>query len=380
MAALASNCRSLRKFSCGSCTFGVKGVDAVLRGCPLLEEISIKRLRGSADAVGDLVGPSAIAKNLRSVCLKELYDGEYFGRMIVESPNLKTLRLFRCSGEWDHVLEEVAKKAAGIVEVHLEKLQVSDRGLLALSLCPDLQVLHLVKTPECTDLGLISVAGKCRLLRNLHIDGWKTNRIGDQGLMAVAKRCPNLQELVLIGVNPTSTSLGLLASNCRNLERLALCGSETFGDAEISCIASKCVALKKLCIKGCPVSDQGIRALVEGCPNLIKVKVKKCKGVTPEGAHWLRASRETLAVNVESMVQMEVQDANLIESGMMEIVAGDHVLGLAEQIAAIDIPSTSKGRSSPWKNFLASILRRWGHGSSGSGSSGSLPIRSKERK
>ncbi|ONK73086.1 uncharacterized protein A4U43_C04F27010 [Asparagus officinalis] len=130
MAALASNCRSLRKFSCGSCTFGVKGVDAVLRGCPLLEEISIKRLQG----------------------------------------------------EWDHILEDVAKKAAGIVEVHLEKLKVSDRGLIALSLCPDLQVLHLVKTPECTDLGLISIAGKCRLLRNLHIDGWKTNRFGDQGL------------------------------------------------------------------------------------------------------------------------------------------------------------------------------------------------------
>ncbi|ONK81116.1 uncharacterized protein A4U43_C01F25480 [Asparagus officinalis] len=46
--------------------------------------------------------------------------------MIVELPNLKMLRLFRCSDEWDHVLEEVAKKAAGIVEVHLEKLQ--DQG------------------------------------------------------------------------------------------------------------------------------------------------------------------------------------------------------------------------------------------------------------
>ncbi|XP_038976847.1 F-box protein At1g47056-like [Phoenix dactylifera] len=46
MAALAKHCPNLRKLSCGSCTFGAKGVEAVLRGCPLLEEISIKRLRG----------------------------------------------------------------------------------------------------------------------------------------------------------------------------------------------------------------------------------------------------------------------------------------------------------------------------------------------
>lgn len=94
--------------------------------------------------------------------------------------------------------------------------------------------------------------------------------------------CPNLQELVLIGLNPTRISLELIAANCQNLERLALCGSETVGDAEISCIAAKCIALKKLCIKSCPVSNCGIEALAGGCPNLVKVKLKKCRGVTGE--------------------------------------------------------------------------------------------------
>ncbi|KAG1363939.1 F-box protein [Cocos nucifera] len=367
MAALAKNCPNLRKLSCGSCTFGAKGVEAVLQGCSLLEELSIKRLRGLSDASAEPVGPGAASSPLRSVCLKELYNGQCFAPLIAGSPNLKTLKLFRCSGDWDSLLEAIAEGVPGIVEIHLEKLQVSDRGLAALSSCADLEVLHLVKTPECTDAGLATLADKCRLLRKIHIDGWKTNRIGDEGLMAVAKRCLNLQELVLIGVNPTALSLGLIASNCRNLERLALCGSETFGDAEMSCIAAKCLALKKLCIKGCPVSDQGMEALAEGCPKLVKVKVKKCRGVTPEFADWLRASRGTLAVNLDAGGLIEQPDAALSESGILDDGA------LVDQIGSVELPSSSNGRSLPWKtrmaflagrNFFASTFRRWSHGSS----------------
>ncbi|KAG0493375.1 hypothetical protein HPP92_004369 [Vanilla planifolia] len=363
-------CPNLRKLSCGSCNFGSRGIDAVLRGCLLLEELSIKRLRGLTEATGDSVGVGLgfSSCSLRSVCLKELYNGQCFGPVILGSPKLRTLKLFRCAGDWDRLLEELVEKVPGLVEIHLEKLQVSDKGLFALSACKDLEVLHLVKTPECTDAGLISVAERSRLLRKIHIDGWKTNRIGDAGLMAVARRCPNLQELVLIGVNPTSLSLELIASNCRNLERLALCGSETFGDNEISCIAAKCLALKKLCIKGCPVSDQGMEALAEGCPNLVKVKVKKCKGVTPQGADWLRSTRGSLAVNLDNVYQIEQQDASMSETGGIDNVVEDLQL-LVDPVSTVDIPSSSNSRTGSWKkrspflswNLFAFTTRRCSH-------------------
>ncbi|MQM20788.1 hypothetical protein Taro_053817 [Colocasia esculenta] len=385
MTTLAKNCLRLRKLSCGSCTFGSKGINAVLAHCPLLEELSVKRLRGLTDEpVG---GPSVFAASgaalsaLRTICLKELYNGQCFGPLIAGSPNLRTLKLFRCSGDWDKLFQEIPDHVPGLVEVHLEKIQVSDRGLCALSSCVDLEVLHLVKTPECTDVGLALVAERCRLLRKIHIDGWKTNRIGDEGLAAVARRCPNLQELVLIGVNPTAVSLGLIAGNCRNLERLALCGSETIGDAEISCIASKCVALKKLCIKGCPVSNHGMEALAEGCPNLVKVKVKKCKAVTAEGADWLRAIRGSLAVNLDTGIAhgIEQLDASASDSGLQEN-APDQFPLLVEQISALDLPSSSSGRSAFAKarvgffsarNFMASTFRRLSHGGGGGGSGSS---------
>ncbi|KAL6010404.1 putative VIER F-box protein 1 [Asimina triloba] len=365
LADFARNCRSLKKLSCGSCCFGAKGINAVLQFCPEFEELSLKHLRGLSDgSAAEPIGPGAASSSLKTICLKGLYNGQCFGPLIVGSKSLKSLKLIHCSGEWDVLLQVIAERISGLKEIHLERIQVSDRGLCAISNCAELEILHLVKSTECTNAGLVSVAERCKLLRKLHIDGWKMNRIGDEGLIAVAKRCPNLQELVLIGVNPTTSSIGLLASNCQNLERLALCTSETIGDAEISCIAEKCVALRKLCIKGCPVSDQGMEALANGCPNLVKVKVKKCRGVTCEGADWLRANRGSVAVNLDTDM---VEQLDASDAGAVVEYRGEPLPPIADRSIAADLQSSSSSRSalsrarmrlSAGRNFMAFTFRR----------------------
>ncbi|GAB4852249.1 Putative VIER F-box protein 1 [Ancistrocladus abbreviatus] len=367
MEEFSKNCTTLKKLSLGSCNFGARGINAVLDNCAGLEELSVKRLRGLTDssAAAEPIGPGVAASSLKVICLKELYNGQYFEPLIIGSKCLRTLKIFRCSGDWDRILLSMAqKKGSPLAEVHLERVQVSDVGLNALSNCEDLEILHLVKTPECTDAGLLTVAEKCKLLRKLHIDGCRANRIGDEGLIAVAKNCPNLQELVLIGVNPTHLSLAMLATNCKNLERLALCGSETVGDAEISCIAAKCIALRKLCIKNCPVSDHGIEALGCGCPNLVKVKVKKCRAVTSEGADWLRATRGSLAVNLDTGVS-EHQDTSVTDEaqdggGDAQVENGQMPVG--NPLSNHPARSTSfrlRLNLFSGRNAVASTLRRW---------------------
>ena len=376
MEAFAKNCKGLKKLSCGSCTFGAKGMNAVLENCSSLEELSVKRLRGITDgAAAEPIGPGAAASSLKTICLKELYNGQCFGPLITGAKNLKTLKLYRCSGDWDKLLQSVTEHVTSLIEIHLERLQVSDVGLLAISNCSDLEILHLVKTPECTNIGLLSLSERCKHLRKLHIDGWKANRIGDDGLIAVSKNCGNLQELVLIGVNPTKQSLESLATNCKNLERLALCGSDTVGDPEISCIAAKCIALKKLCIKSCPVSNQGLEALANGCPSLVKVKLKKCRAVTLEGAEWLKNNRESLAVNLDNG-ETEQQDASASDGaqengGVAEFptpaAPSQMAAAAAAAVAASNMAgSTSRSSSMKWRlgllsgrNLVACTLRRW---------------------
>ncbi|WVZ64015.1 hypothetical protein U9M48_013601 [Paspalum notatum var. saurae] len=353
VAALAVATANLRKLSVGSCVFGAKGIEAVLNSCLQLEELSVKRLRGLADSEPITVsGP-----RLHSLYLKELYNGQCFSCLIIQSPNLKRLKIIRCSGDWDLVLQDVPRDSL-LAELHLEKLQVSDRGVAALS---GLEVLYLAKAPEVTDVGLAALAAKSPQLRKLHVDGWKANRIGDLGLAAVAEKCSSLQELVLVGVNLTSSSLELIAANCATLERLALCGSDTFGDAEITCVAAKCSALRKLCIKACPVSDEGMNKLAEGCPHLVKVKVKKCRRVTSECAERLRASRNgALAVNFDTSGSAgELQDGRSVdESGVLDNAGSDVLPEDLDDRIGPDLSSGSSGRPSRWKAMIGALMSR----------------------
>jgi F-box/leucine-rich repeat protein 2/20/F-box/leucine-rich repeat protein 7 len=225
-----------------------------------------------------------------------------------------------------------------------------------------------VKTPECSDAGLVVVAEHCKMLKKLHINGWRTNRIGDDGLISVAKNCPNLQELVLIAMFPTSLSLGAIASYCQGLERFALCGIGTVSDADIECIASKCVALRKLCIKGCPVSNVGIAAFASGCPNLVKLKVRKCVKVTSEVGEWLRGRRSSLAVNFDHN-EVEALDGSGSDVGVQETIMtfppNDNEVTLID-----DSPSTSNNNNNnrlfrtkfgffAGRNFVPCAFRRW---------------------
>lgn len=285
--------------------------------------------------------------------------------LVASSPNLRSLKILRCTGAWDLPLEVITARAPGLVELHLEKLQVGDRGLAALSACRNLEVLFLVKTPECTDLGIISVAERCHKLRKLHIDGWRTNRIGDFGLMAVARGCPDLQELVLIGVNPTALSLRMLGEHCRALERLALCGCETVGDAEIICLAERCAALKKLCIKGCPVSDRGMEALNGGCPSLVKVKLKRCRGVSYECIENLKVTRgESFSISLDIVLDHDAGSAS--ENGVQE-TGQAQITELADQMAGMDLPTNSVGAQSSTHTInrvsrvMSAIRRRFGN-------------------
>ncbi|XP_071710136.1 F-box protein SKIP2-like [Rutidosis leptorrhynchoides] len=378
MASLGQNCAKLKKFSCGSCMFGAKGMNAFLDNCFSLEELSVKRLRGISDGGSpEPIGPGAAGKSLKVIYLKELYNGQSFAPLLAGSKKLKTLRLLRCLGDWDTLLETIAVSDNCLTEVHLERLQASDVGLSALSNCLNLEILHIVKIPDCSNISVVSIAERCKYLRKLHIDGWKTNMIGNEALFAIAKYSSNLQELVLIGVNPSTMSLEAIALNCLKLERLALCGSDTIADSEISCIASKCVALKKLCIKGCPVSDEGIEAFAWGCPNLIKIKVKKCRNVTREVGDWLRARRGSLVVNLDvCAVEVENVDASASDSGAADdVVEFPPIVSHVADAQPEPLATSSSGRGSIFKTrfglfggrgFVTNTFRRWSIGNNSS--------------
>ncbi|KAG6385026.1 hypothetical protein SASPL_153850 [Salvia splendens] len=297
--ALAQNCRSLTAFSCTSCTFGDKGMSALLNNSSSLEELSVKRLRGIRDGEGFEISPGLAGPRLRSIKLKKLYNGQCFSRLITETNNLTHLTISSCLGNWDGIIRAAMTKNNNLFkQIHLEKIQVSDVALFAISKCLRLEEFKVAKAPDFSNEGISAVVNKCKLLRKLHIDGCRSNRIGDSSVMAIAESSANLVKLVLVGVSVTSVSLTAMASSCEHLETLALCGSRTVGDHEITCVAARCVSLRKLCIKRCRVTDAGIEAVANGCPNLVRIKVEKCRGVSRGVMEMLRERRGSLVVDL----------------------------------------------------------------------------------
>ncbi|KAL4397212.1 F-box protein [Arachis hypogaea] len=219
MAAVGENCKALKKLSCALCVLGIKGINAVVSRCHGLEELSVKRLCGTHDGE-EAVGSGTTL--VTSVCLKEIVNGQSLAPLMIGSKRFRSLKVIGCLGDWDDTLEKIGNLHAALVDVHLEKIQVSNVGLVGL--CLSLDTLHIVKIVECSNVGLNLLAENCRMLKKFHGDGWRTNRIGNDGLISVAKHCINLQELTLIGIYPTSSSLEAIASKCKALERLALCG------------------------------------------------------------------------------------------------------------------------------------------------------------
>ncbi|KAL3697574.1 hypothetical protein R1sor_011650 [Riccia sorocarpa] len=360
MELFARVCGPLKKISCGSCGFGARGLNSVLQHCVNLEDLTVKRLKGLYEGPSELIRPGC--GKIRRLCLKELFNAQLFGPLLAGSKHLHTLMLSKNSGNWDKLLDIITEHLPELVELQMEKLQLSDRGLQAVARCKNLEVLYVLKAPECTNVGLTAVATGCRKLRKLHVDGWKTSRVGDEGLLSVARACKDLQELVLIGLNTTVVSLSPLATGCLGLERLALCNSETFGDPEFSCIAGKCLSLKKLCIKSCPISDQGMEVLATGFPNLVKVKIKKCRGVTSASVDWLQNHRESLIVTVDDGLPSTTRElARSVPLGANR-APGRSALQNRSPLAKARLAIVAGG------SFVACTLLRWSS-SSGSGSS-----------
>lgn len=373
----------LTKLSFASCGFGAKGLNSLLSNCPSLQDLTLKRLRkldatsstpasslwpGALNVDGGDVGDdhhnninAVVAGDankkekdvhnyyykrslrLERLCLKDLHNARLFIPLILSaSASIKTLIVCRSSGNWDRVLEtSLHGKTTSISEIQMENVQMGDAGLLAISSsCPDLQLLYLSRTTDCTDDGLSAIANSCRKLRKLHIDAWSrfgSRTIGDEGVFSIANKCSQLQEVVLMGIPIAIPSLNALASNCPGLERMALCNTDSVQDSEMAFIAAKFLALKKLCIKNCPnVSKSGIEAVGRGCPNLVKLKVKRCKGVTQAMVSRLRFQRSSLVVSLDA-------GSMLFDSGGISLLAS--AVNEEEQGTATAMTNTNSTRS-----------------------------------
>lgn len=301
----------LSKISFTSCNFGLKGLVSLLLNCSSIRFLTLKRLRKvDSESVQFPLCFKQSRCQIERLCVKDLHNvGLFIPLVSCYAKTLHSVMVSRSSGNWDRVLDSI-KTATSITDIHLDNVQMSDSGLFSISSsCPDLQSLYISRLSDCTDTGLSSIANSCQKLKKIHVDSWRfgSRAIGDVFITSLSNKCTNLQEIVLMGVQTSVESLESLAENCRCLERMAICNTDSVGDREMRVIGEKFVRLKKLCVKNCPISETGVRAVVDGCPSLVKLKVKRCRGVGLREAKMLMMvmQRRSLVVSVDVVAGTE---------------------------------------------------------------------------
>ncbi|XP_076261189.1 uncharacterized protein LOC143197030 [Rhynchophorus ferrugineus] len=185
---------------------------------------------------------------------------------------------------------------------------IQDGGLrIIVRNCPQLAYLYLRRCIQITDAGLKFVPSFCSGLRELSVSD--CSNVTDFGLYELAKLGPTLRYLSVAKCDQVSDAgLKVIARKCYKLRYLNARGCEAVSDDAITVLARSCTRLRALDIGKCDVSDAGLRALAECCPNLKKLSLRNCELVTDRGV-------QCVAYYCRGLQQLNIQDCQISLEG-----------------------------------------------------------------
>ncbi|MQM09849.1 hypothetical protein Taro_042725 [Colocasia esculenta] len=199
---------------------------------------------------------------------------------------------------------------------------ITDEGLTEIAnCCPLLEKLDICKCPLISDKGITAIANKCPNLSSLTIESCQ--KIGDGGLQAIGRCCQNLwsvsvADLGLVGdqgiaslVSSTSSSLQKIRLQHLKITDASLAVIGLYGKevadlvfANLPNISEKgfwvmgsgrgLQKLRSLIVISCGVTDVGLKAVAEGCPQLKKLCLRKSTYLSDAGLNGLLAAAGAL--------------------------------------------------------------------------------------
>lgn len=141
-------------------------------------------------------------------------------------------------------MDDVIKHCTHLTSIDLSDSDVTDDGLAALAeRCPDLESINLC---FCRD-------------------------VKGRGVLALAEHCPRLRSLGLMYFRPSGELVRALVDLRPNLASLNLANTD-INDNELSLLARYRDSLTLIDLSCCPnIHDLGLRILADSCPNLTKI-------------------------------------------------------------------------------------------------------------
>ena len=150
----------------------------------------------------------------------------------------------------DAVLTRELKRRTVITTLNLTWCtSVTDQGIQAVVRCPKLRIISLRRNRNITDKSLVSLSHHCPKIQSLDLD--TCVRLTDRGISAL--------------------------SACDGLQRLRLARCRAITDVSLTSLAKNNSELVSIDLTGVTqITDKGVRALIDGCPQLAEINLTGC--------------------------------------------------------------------------------------------------------
>jgi len=171
--------------------------------------------------------------------------------------SLKQLNLKYCRSITDQGIDHIIRGCINLEGLSLDNTGISDTGLESFAAHgKNIRYLSLANQ-DINYEGLQSLSEGCPNLTNLNLK-W-CRGVTDRGIGQIVRACSRLQSLFLDGTNVSNTGLASIAAHGKNLWFLSLASAQGI------------------------ITDEGLQALSEGCPNLGHLNLQGVKNISAKG-------------------------------------------------------------------------------------------------
>ncbi|ERN03177.1 hypothetical protein AMTRI_Chr02g220560 [Amborella trichopoda] len=291
------------------------GLEGLVEGCPLLEEVDVSYWLGFGDLEASVVARLKKLRRLRMVKCLGVTDIGVARIAVGCGERLEELGLKWCMEVTDLGIDLVAAKCRGLRSLDISYLKVTNDGLASVSALKKLEVLSMVRCFYVDDDGLASLGKGCDSL--LRIDVSRCDNVTSSGLISIMRGHQNLQHLNAAHILPELTSpLLSKIKNLRSLSTFDIDGCEIY--ASILCsIGLSLKNLVELSLSKCPgVTDQGIIELLNGCNSLRSLDLTCCHQITD-------VAILAIGTSCRDLICLKLESCDLIsDMGLQELGSG----------------------------------------------------------
>ena len=178
-----------------------------------------------------------------------------------------------------------------------------DLGLRTVGLrCGLLENLYLRRCNRVTDVGIKHVANHCLVLKELSVSD--CYKVRDFSLKEVSRHISGLKYLSVAKCPVTDAGVKCIGKRCVRLKYLNVRGCEGVSDVGIVHVVQNCLKLRSLDIGKCSITDSALQTIGIHCPQLKKLSLKGCAGISDTGV-------KSVAAQCCSLQYLNVQECNL---------------------------------------------------------------------